>query len=36
METELLLHLRAEHGRVSTERLVSGPGLHPKRKATLL
>ncbi len=27
METELLLFLRAEHGRVSTERVVSGPGL---------
>lgn len=27
LETELLLYLRAEHGRVSTERLVSGPGL---------
>jgi glucokinase len=27
LETELLLFLRAEHGRVSTERLVSGPGL---------
>lgn len=26
-ETELLLYLRAEHGRVSTERIVSGPGL---------
>lgn len=26
-ETELLLYLRAEHGRVSTERVVSGPGL---------
>ncbi len=28
LETELLLHLRAEHGRVSTERVVSGPGLY--------
>jgi glucokinase len=27
LETELLLYLRAEHGRVSTERIVSGPGL---------
>ena len=27
METELLLFLRAEYGRVSTERVVSGPGL---------
>lgn len=27
LEAELLLFLRAEHGRVSTERLVSGPGL---------
>jgi len=27
LETELLLFLRAEHGRVSTERIVSGPGL---------
>lgn len=27
LETELLLHLRAEHGRVSCERVVSGPGL---------
>lgn len=27
LEAELLLYLRAEHGRVSTERLVSGPGL---------
>ena len=27
LETELLLFLRAEHGRVSTERVVSGPGL---------
>ena len=27
MEVELLLYLRAEHGRVSTERVVSGPGL---------
>jgi glucokinase len=27
LETELLLHLRAKHGRVSTERVVSGPGL---------
>ncbi|HZV81010.1 MAG TPA: glucokinase [Geobacteraceae bacterium] len=27
LETELLLFLRAVHGRVSTERLVSGPGL---------
>lgn len=27
IETELLLYLRAEHGRVSTERVVSGPGL---------
>jgi len=27
LETELLLYLRAEHGRVSTERVVSGPGL---------
>jgi glucokinase len=26
-ETELLLYLRAEHGRVSYERVVSGPGL---------
>jgi len=26
-EAELLLYLRAEHGRVSTERIVSGPGL---------
>lgn len=26
-ETELLLYLRAEHGRVSTERVISGPGL---------
>ena len=27
LETELLLYLRAEHGRVSYERIVSGPGL---------
>jgi len=27
LEAELLLFLRAEHGRVSTERVVSGPGL---------
>lgn len=27
LETELLLHLRAEHGRVSYERVLSGPGL---------
>jgi glucokinase len=27
LESELLLFLRAEHGRVSTERIVSGPGL---------
>lgn len=27
VEAELLLFLRAEHGRVSTERVVSGPGL---------
>jgi len=27
LETELLLYLRAQHGRVSTERVVSGPGL---------
>jgi glucokinase len=27
LEVELLLYLRAEHGRVSTERVVSGPGL---------
>lgn len=27
LEAELLLSLRAEHGRVSTERIVSGPGL---------
>lgn len=27
LEAELLLTLRAEHGRVSTERIVSGPGL---------
>lgn len=27
LEAELLLYLRAEHGRVSTERVVSGPGL---------
>lgn len=27
LEADLLLYLRAEHGRVSTERLVSGPGL---------
>ena len=27
LETELLLYLRAAHGRVSTERVVSGPGL---------
>ena len=27
LETELLLHLRATHGRVSCERVVSGPGL---------
>lgn len=27
LEAELLLYLRAEHGRVSTERIVSGPGL---------
>jgi glucokinase len=27
LETELLLYLRAEFGRVSTERVVSGPGL---------
>lgn len=27
LETELLLFLRTEHGRVSTERVVSGPGL---------
>jgi glucokinase len=27
LESELLLFLRAEHGRVSTERVVSGPGL---------
>jgi glucokinase len=27
LETELLLYLRAEHGRVSYERVVSGPGL---------
>ncbi len=28
LETALLLHLRSEHGRVSTERVVSGPGLY--------
>ena len=28
LETELLLFLRAEHGRVSTERVVSGPGIY--------
>ncbi len=28
LETGLLLFMRAEHGRVSTERIVSGPGLH--------
>ena len=27
LETELLLYLREEHGRVSTERVVSGPGI---------
>lgn len=27
LESELLLYLRAAHGRVSTERVVSGPGL---------
>lgn len=27
LETELLLFLRAEHGRVSSERVLSGPGL---------
>ncbi|HIJ88203.1 MAG TPA: glucokinase [Desulfuromonadales bacterium] len=27
LETDLLLFLRAEHGRVSTERVVSGPGI---------
>jgi glucokinase len=27
LEAELLLYLQAEHGRVSTERVVSGPGL---------
>lgn len=27
LEAELLLHLRTEHGRVSCERVVSGPGL---------
>jgi len=27
LEAELLIYLRAEHGRVSTERVVSGPGL---------
>lgn len=27
LESELLLHLRAEHGRVSYERVLSGPGL---------
>lgn len=27
LETELLLYLRAEHGRVSYERVLSGPGL---------
>jgi glucokinase len=27
LETDLLLHLRAEHGRVSYERILSGPGL---------
>ncbi len=27
LEAELMLFLRAEHGRVSTERIVSGPGL---------
>ncbi|MRR34386.1 glucokinase [bacterium] len=27
LEADLLLYLRSEHGRVSTERLVSGPGL---------
>lgn len=27
LETELLLHLRAEYGRVSYERVLSGPGL---------
>jgi glucokinase len=27
LESELLLHLRAEHGRVSYERILSGPGL---------
>jgi len=27
LETELLLYLRTEHGRVSYERIVSGPGL---------
>jgi len=28
LETELLLHLRTEHGRVSSERVISGPGLY--------
>ena len=28
LETALLLHLRSEHGRVSKERVVSGPGLY--------
>lgn len=27
LETQLLLYLRSKHGRVSTERVVSGPGL---------
>lgn len=27
LEADLLLHLRAEHGRVSYERVISGPGL---------
>ncbi|QWV95278.1 glucokinase [Geomonas oryzisoli] len=28
LETELLLYLQAKHGRVSYERVLSGPGLH--------
>lgn len=28
LETQLLLHLRTEHGRVSVERTLSGPGLY--------
>jgi glucokinase len=28
LEAELLLHLRTKHGRVSAERVVSGPGLY--------